>query len=135
MACGVAGKLPRVHGDAAPGKSLHVRHRRVVVFLGAMGLLLFKNGEHTARRVVAFGAGTHRRATNQNAIAINIHRLLWDTHQRDHWTLWRELRIPPILAGFEWPGRFPRRSALRVERGPVHRVRRGEQCESNCNGG
>jgi len=73
---------------------------------------------------------------DENAIAINVHRLLWDTHQGDNWTLRRELRIPPILARFEWPGWFARRSALGVERGPVHRVGGGgEQRDSKCNGG
>ena len=87
-----------------------------------MGSLFFKNGEDTPGRIVAFGTGAYRRSADENAITINVHRLLWDTHQGDNWTLRRELRIPPILARFEWPGWFARRSALGVERGPVHRV-------------
>src|SRR4029077_15171801 len=71
----------------------------------------------------------------ENAVAINVHRLLWDTHQDHNRTLRRELRLPPILTGFQWPGWFARRSALGVERGPVHRVGGGEQRDSKCNGG
>jgi len=125
-----------MHGDTAPGEPLHVRHGRVIVFLGAMGFLFLKNGEDTTGRIVAFGTGAYGGPADENAVTINVHRLLWDTHQGDNWTLRRELRIPPILARFEWPGWFARRSALGVERGPVHRVGGGgEQRDSKCNGG
>ena len=55
----IAGQVTRMHGDAAPGESLHVRHRRVVIFLGMMRLFLFENAEHAARRGTAFRAGAH----------------------------------------------------------------------------
>src|SRR5436190_22272394 len=98
---GIAGTLARMHRDTAPRKPLHVRHGRVIVFLGAVGFFFLKNGEDTPGCIVALGTGAYRRSTDENAVTINVHRLLWDTHQDHNWTLRRELRIPPIVAGFE----------------------------------
>src|SRR5689334_13107763 len=67
MAGGIAGKLTRMHRDAGPGKSLHVRHRRVVVLFGVVLLALLKNSENSARSFVTFRAGAYSRPPNQDS--------------------------------------------------------------------
>ena len=59
MAGRVTGQITRVHGDACPSQSLHVGHRRVVVFLRVVLLLFLEDAEDAARRGVAFRAGAH----------------------------------------------------------------------------
>ena len=76
VAGGVAGQVARVHGDARPRQPLHVRHRRVVVFLRVVLLFFLEDAEDAARCGVAFGAGAHGRAADEDAIAINVHGLL-----------------------------------------------------------
>src|SRR4030095_5338005 len=89
----ITGESAGVHRDTGPSQSLHVRHRRVVVFLRVMLLLLLKNAKDAARGSVSFRAGTHRRAANEDAVPIHVHGLLGNANE-DHegtarWKLWR----------------------------------------------
>src|SRR5947207_10979620 len=59
MAGRVTGQIARVHGNASPGQSLHVWHRRVVVFLRVVLLLFLEDAEYAARCGVAFRASAH----------------------------------------------------------------------------
>src|SRR6266702_176494 len=90
-----------VHGDAAPGESLHVRHGRIVILLGVMRLFLFENAEHAAGRGMAFRPGAHGGAADQDAVAIDVHGLLRNAHEHYQRTARRELWLPPVLAGLE----------------------------------
>ena len=90
-----------VHGDAAPGESLHVRHGRIVILLGVMRLFLFENAEHAAGRGMTFRAGAHGGAADQDAVAIHVHGLLRNAHEHYQRTARRELWLPPVLARLE----------------------------------
>ena len=71
----IAGQLTRMHRDATPCKPLHVRHGRVVILFGVMLPLLLKNREDTWGRGPALRATADGGATNQDPVAINVHRL------------------------------------------------------------
>src|SRR5207342_79566 len=81
VAGGVAGEIPRVHADAGVGEPLHVGHRRIVVFFRIILLTLAENTEDAARRGVSLRAGAYARAADEDAVAINVHGLLGNTHQ------------------------------------------------------
>src|SRR5579863_4634684 len=72
--------------DAAPGKSLHVRHRRTVIDRRPMLLLLLQDCEYPSRRRVTWAAGAYGGGPDQNTIAIDIGSLLSDAHDHDHGT-------------------------------------------------
>src|SRR5947199_581206 len=127
MAGWITGQIARVHCNSSPGQPLHVWHRRVVVFLRIMLLLFLEDREDAARRGVAFRAGAHARATDEDAVAINVHGLLWDAHKHHERTARRELRFPPILAWLKWAGRFSGGRAFGMSRRLLHRLHGGEQ--------
>src|SRR5205809_1207108 len=80
----IAGQRTGVHGDAAPGESLHVRHGRIVILLGVMRLFLFENAEYTTGRGMTLRAGAHSGAADQDAIAIDVHGLLRNAYEHDY---------------------------------------------------
>src|SRR5437764_5034056 len=129
MAGRVTGQIARVHRNASPSQPLHVWHRRVIVFLRVMLLLFLEDAEDTTGRGVSFRARAHGGATNKNAVAINVHRLLWDAHKHHERTARRELRFPPILARLEWASRFSGGRAFSMKRRLFDRLRGGEQGE------
>src|SRR5205807_8639675 len=90
MAGGVARQIARVHGDAGPRQPLHVWHRRAVVFFRVMLLLFLEDGEVAAWRGVSFRARAPGRATDEHAVAIYVHGLLWDAHKHHERTARRE---------------------------------------------
>src|SRR5436190_11147608 len=104
-----------VHGDAAPGESLHVRHGGIVILLGVMRRFLFKNAEHAAGSGMAFRPGAHGGATDQGAVAIDVHGLLRNAHEHYYGAIGRPLRIPPVFAWFECSRWLTGRCTLRVK--------------------
>ena len=124
VAGGIAGEIARVHADAGVGKPLHVGHRRVVVFLRIILLTFSEDAEDAARRGVAFRAGAHGRAADEDAVAIHVHGLLGNAHQHHERTARRELGVPPILTRLERSGRLAGWRAFGVEGGLLHRLRR-----------
>src|SRR4029450_7796229 len=125
----VTGQIARVHGNASPGQPLHVWHGRIVVLLRIVLLFFLKDAEDAARCGVALRAGAHARATDEDAVTINVHGLLWDAHEHHERTAWRELRFPPILARLEYAGRFSGRRAFSMSRRLFDRLRGGEQSD------
>lgn len=122
MASRITGQVARMHGDSSPGEPLHVRHRGVVIFLRVVCFLFLENGEYAARRSVALRAGAYAGATDQDAVAINIHHLLRNAYQHHERPARRELWSPPIFTWLEWSGRLAGTCALRMEGGLFHRV-------------
>ena len=92
-----------------------------------MLLLFLEDFEDAAWRRVAFRAGAHGRATDEDAVAINVHGLLGDAHQDHERTARRELRLPPIFARLERSGRPASWRSLGVKRRLLHGLCGGKQ--------
>src|ERR1043166_6875612 len=120
MARGITGQLSGMHGNASPGKPLHVRQRRIVVLFRTVSLFFLKNAEDTAGSGMSFRACAHSWGAKQNTVAIHVHGLLWNAHQYDHRAARRELRVPPVLAGLELSGWFTGGCTFGVERRLLH---------------
>ena len=131
VAGGIAGRLPECM--AMP---LHVR--RCMFGIGAFSyflercvLLLLQIVKTPRRRGVALRAGAHRRATDEDAVAINMHRLLRHAHEHHDWSYRRDLRMPPIFAPFERAGRRAGGRAFGMRRRLLHRLHGGEQSDGD----
>src|SRR5947207_1513187 len=94
-----------------------------------MLLLFLEDAEDAARCGVTLRAGAHGRATDEDAVAINVHGLLRDADEDHERTARRELRLPRILARLEWPARLAGRRAFGVGGRFFHRLCRGEQSD------
>ena len=95
----IARQLARMQRHARPGEPVHVRHRRVVVFIRVVVLVLLQDREHARRRRMPRLAGGAGRHGDADAVAINIDALVRDRHDDRHRPLGRALRVPGVLAG------------------------------------
>src|ERR1700758_1208743 len=102
----IARQLARVHGDAGPGEPLHVRHRSVIIRFRVMRLLLLENVEYPRWCGVALAATADARAADEDAVAIQIYRLLRQTSQHDDRPARRKSGLPPVLARLERASRL-----------------------------
>src|ERR1700751_3900135 len=120
-------KLSRVHGDAAPGEPLHVRHRSVIIRFRVMRFLLLENVEYPRWCGVALSAAADARAADENAVAIQIHRLLRQAYQHDDRPARRKSGLPPVLARLERASRLASWHAFGVEGRLIHREGSGDK--------
>src|SRR5947209_12074656 len=72
-------------------------------------------------------AAAYARACDQDAVAINMHRLLRNADQDHEGTLRRNFRVPPIFSRFQFPRGVSGGRTLRVKGGLVHREGSGEK--------
>src|SRR4029077_5550668 len=87
-------QLTGMQRHPAPSQPFHMRHRRVFELAGIMVLILFQNGEHAERRVIAFLPCRTCRHTDQNAVAIDKGALLRHRDDDGDRTLRRPLGMP-----------------------------------------
>ena len=92
------GQAAAMQGDAVPGQPLHVRHRRAVVEVGLVVLVLLQDGEHTGWCFVPGLARADRGQADGDAVAVHIGALLIEAdHQHDRAGR-RDFRMPQVFA-------------------------------------
>src|SRR3954463_10172496 len=91
--------------NAAPGKPLHVRHRRIVIDVGEVILVLLQDGEHAGGRLVALLAGADRGDAGEHTVAVHVGALLVERNDHEQWAAAGDVAEPDELAllqGREW---------------------------------
>jgi hypothetical protein len=84
--CWITGQVTGVHGNAGPRQPLHVWHLRPFVNARFVTDLLLQNGEHSRGSRMAFFSSADRRATDADAIAVNIHSLFRNADDDHDWS-------------------------------------------------
>jgi len=75
-----------VHGNAGPRQPLHVWHLCPFVDARFVTNLFLQNSEHTRRSRMAFFSGAYGRATDADAVAVDIHSLFRETDDDHDWS-------------------------------------------------
>ena len=131
----VARQAAAMQGDAIPGQPLHVGHRRAVVEVGPVVLVLLQDGEHTGRCLVPGLSRADRGQADGDAVAVHVGPLLIQAdHQHDRAGR-RDFRMPQELARLEvgrpahvrGAGRSSGRFGSRRRRSGVGQQRQGQR--------
>ncbi len=121
MRGGIAGIVPRVDRDPVPGQPQHVGHRRIVVEVRTVILVLFQDGELAGGRFVAIAAGRGRRDTDERAALKDEDALERQTDDDAHRKVARIRGVPHIIPGGE-------RHGARIAEIRLDLVRLGRHC-------